>query len=1075
MRGLIKYFIDFPLAANLLMIAIFIMGIFGMTRMKSTFFPEVESRVITIQVAYPGSSPEEIEEGIIKKIEENLKGITGVERTTSVSSENSGRVVVETIKGYDTDDILQDVKNSVDRISSFPDAMEPPIIFKQEALGFAISFALSGDVNLERLKEVGRKVEEELLLKDGISKVSLSGFPDEEIEIAFRENDLRTYQITFAQATRAVQVANLEITGGTIKGKNEELLVRAKNKKYYANELKDIVLKTAANGNIVRLNQVATIRDKWADNPNRSYMNGNPSVIVTVQNTLEEDLLTIAEIGRNYIKEFNETNEDVQATLIRDGSEVVIQRINLLTKNGVSGFFIVCILLALFLNWRLAFWVAVAIPISLAGMFICAYLLGISINIISLFAMILVIGILVDDGIVIGENIYQMYEKGYDRTEAAVKGTMMVLPAVFSAITTTIIVFSAFYFIDGRVGEFFQDLAAVVIFSLIFSLVEGAFILPAHIAHSKALNRNVKKSGFTKVMDKVMAFLRDKLYAPILHAAMHHKALALAIVTSFLIITAGAISGGLVKTTFFPNVEFDNFTVNVKMPAGTTEEITEANLNRIQQAAEEFSKEYSDNNYDGEKKLVVNIEKKIGPTSYEGLVGFTLLNSEERTDISTREVSNEIRRRVGEIENAEQVTYAIGNPFGKPVSILLVSEDKTELEAATTDLKSELTRLSGLKDIVDDNQEGLREVNISLKEKAKYLGLNLQEILTQVRQGFFGSEIQRLQRGRDEVKVWVRYAEADRSSINDLQNMRIRFADGREYPLNEIANLEMKRGVIAINHIDGKRQIKIEAEISNDEVSVTDLTGNINESILPPILAKYPSVSVEQDGQAKENAKTGASFGAIGPLILLLMFFVIALTFRSISQTLVVFLLIPYLMVGVAGGHYLLGLPLSILSNLGIFALIGILVNDALVFVTAYNQRITAGEEQMQAMYETGISRFRPIILTSVTTIAGLLPLLLETSVQASFLIPMAVSIAFGLMFITVVILILLPVLLIVANRFKYYASWAWNGEQTTFEAVEAASAEDGRYEFLWYVLIGIMAWIAVLSAFKEQILGLFG
>ena len=470
MRSIINYFIKYEIAANLLMVAIVIMGIAGASSMKSTFFPEVESRNISIQIVYPGSSPEEIEEGVINKIEENLKGLTGVERVTSVSSENAGSVTVEVARGYDTDVILQDVKNAVDRINSFPVDMEPAVIYKRENLGFAISFSISGNVDLKTLKQYGRKVEDELLSKEGISKVELSGFPDEEIEIAFREKDLRTYNLTFQQASNAVRAANIEVTGGTVKGKEEELLIRAKNKEYYAEGLRDIVVKQTPEGGVIYLHQIADIQDKWADSPNRSFMNGEPSVVVSIQNTLEEDMITITDLVRAYIEEFNEANNVVKATIIRDGSIVLRQRTQLLIENGILGFVIVAILLAMFLHWRLAFWVALAIPISFAGMFICANLLDVTINVISLFGMILVIGILVDDGIVIGENIYQKYEKGVPRMKAAIDGTMEVLPAVFSAIVTTVVAFSTFLFLDGRLGDFFREMAIVVIFSLIFSL-----------------------------------------------------------------------------------------------------------------------------------------------------------------------------------------------------------------------------------------------------------------------------------------------------------------------------------------------------------------------------------------------------------------------------------------------------------------------------------------------------------------------------------------------------------------------------------------------------------------------------
>ncbi len=1042
MRSFINYFIKYPVAANLLMFGILILGAVGMKSMLSTFFPEVESRIISIQIVYPGASPEEVEEGIVKKIEENLKGLTGVEQYTSVSSENSGRITVEVFKGYDTDIILQDVKNAVDRINSFPVGMEPPVIYKMENLGFAISFAISGDVDLNTLKRYGRSVEEELRQTDGISKVELSGFPDEEIEIAFRERDLRAYDLTFQQATQAVRNANLDITGGTVKGKDEELLVRARNKEYYAEGLRDVIVKTSPDGSVTRLHQVADIRDQWADQPNRSFLNGKPSVVVTVQNTLEEDMLTITEKVRDYIEKFNEENDVVQATTIRDGSVVLRQRMELLTENGILGFCIVVVLLAMFLHWRLAFWVAIAIPISFAGMFIFANLVGITINVISLFGMILVIGILVDDGIVIGENIYQQYEDGVPRMKAAIDGTMQVLPAVFSAILTTIIAFSSFLFIDGRLGDFFSQMAVVVIFSLVFSLFEGALILPTHVAHSKALSPDRTPNRIQKTLESVMDWMRDKLYAPVLRFAMINKVLTLAVAMSILILTFGAIGGGIIGGTFFPNIERDDITIDLQMPAGTRDYITLEQLDHLEAAAWRANEKLSKQYYNDEKKAILRIEKILGPTTYQGKLNIALLDGENRDTLALRDVSNEIRRQAGPMPQAEVVTFGAQSAFGKPISISLVGEDYAQLKAATDRVKAEMGSLAELADVVDNNQEGLREINITLKEKAHYLGLNLQDIVGQVRQGFFGSEVQRLQRGRDEVRVWVRYDESDRTNIAHLEDMRVRFADGREFPVSEVANLEIKRGVIGINHLDGQREIKVEADVANDEVSVSDITTNLKEELIPSILADYPSVTARYEGQNREQEKSAKSMATVGTIVLALMFFVIALTFRSISQTVVVFLLIPFTMIGVGWGHWFMGAPISLFSILGIIALIGVMVNDTLVFVATYNDYLREGRQQMDALFQAGTSRFRPIVLTSVTTFAGLAPLLLEKSLQAQFLIPMAISVSFGLLAITVLILILLPVMLIINNRIKVLWNRLWNAKKVSYEDVEPAARE---------------------------------
>ena len=1064
MKGIIAYFIKYPIAANLLMIGIFALGVFGMTNMASTFFPESESRFISVQAVYPGASPEEIEEGIVLKIEENLKGVTGVERVTSVSSENLGSVSVEIAKGYNIDLVLTDVKNAVDQINSFPAAMEPPTIFKQENLSFVISFSLSGDVSLRTLKEFGRQVEDDLRAMEGISKVNLSGFPEEEIEIAFREQDLQAYQLTFQQATQAVRVANIELTGGTIKGEKEELLIRAKNKNFYADELRDIVVKNTPNGGIVRLHQVADVRDRWEDNPTRSYLNGEPAVIITIQNTLEENALDISALAKEYIDEFNAKNDVIKATIIRDQALYLTQRIGLLTENGLMGFGIVLVLLALFLHWRLAFWVALSIPISFAGMFIFAYLLGVTINVVSLFGMILVIGILVDDGIVISESIYQEYTKGLPPVEAAVEGTMKVFPAVVGAILTTMIAFSGFYFVDGRFGDFFSAISTIVIFSLLFSLIEGAFILPTHIAHSKALTKEgSKKHIILQRVEDWFDRVKNNIYAPTLNFALRNKAVVIAAITSLLLATIGAVQGGIIQSTFFPNIEFDNSLIRLKLAAGTNEDVTREWIDKIESAVQEVNEELKETYENGERDLILNIEKAIGPTTYQGQVNLTILDAETRNDsLSVSDINNAIRRKIGPIPSAENFSIGAAGAFGKPVSITLSGENLNELMTATEVLKDSLRAINELTEIGDDNQEGLREVNIKLNEKAHYLGLNLQDVVTQVRQGFFGSEIQRLQRGRDEVRVWVRYRESERSNIGQLENMRIRFADGREFPLSEIADFEIERGVIAINHIDGKRGITIDANLATVSASAQDINQNVQDSILPKILRNYPTVTTSVEGEARESARSFSSMAFVFPIALLLMFFVIALTFRSIGQTIVVAVLIPFGLIGVGWGHYIMDFQLSMSSNLGVFALIGVLVNDTLVFITTYNQMLGSGMPQMQAVKEAGLSRFRPIVLTSLTTIAGLLPLMFEKSVQAQFLIPMAISVAFGLMLITVIILILLPVLLVIINRIRVYSLFAWEGQKPSYEMVEPAISGRRTNYGVW--LIGALLMAAVFA-----------
>jgi len=1062
MRSIIEYFIKNEIAGNLIMVALIIFGFLGLKNLNTTYFPERESRNITVRIVYPGSSPEEIEEGIVTKIEENLKGVSGIDRVTSVSSENSGSVNIEVLKGYETDLVLDDIKNAIARINSFPIDMEPIVAFKQENLGRAIDFALTGNVDLKTLKGYARQVESELLATPGISKVEISGFPEEEIEIAFRETDLRKYNLTFQEAANAIRNYNLELTGGTLKAEKEELLIRADNKKYNANELHEIIVKSNTEGGIVRLYQVADIVDKWADVPARSYLNGKPAVIIKVQNTLEEDMLTITEQMREYIDKFNLKTTDVEAVIIIDSSVTLNQRIDLLKENGLIGSFLVLLFLAMFLNYRLAFWVALSIPISFAGMFIAASAIGITINVISLFGMIVVIGILVDDGIVIAENIYQKYESGYPPYKAALEGSMEVIPAVISAVLTTVVAFSAFFFLDGRIGDIFREMAIVVIFSLLFSLVEGIFILPAHIAHSKAMSKGGDKNKFNRKLDDLLIKFKKTFYLPVLHKAIRYPIPAVMTTVVLLFIVIGAFRGGLIKGTFFPNLPRDNFFIDLQLPSGTRESITKSLADSIERVAIRVNDQFSKDVYGGENKPIIKMQKNIGPASNIAKLDMTLLDGEARGDLGAREIMNKIREELGPILEAESLTFYSGSPFGKPLSISLLSADKKELNEAIIAVKAGLAKIPELKDIVDNNKEGLKEVQINLKPEAYNLGFTLRDIVSQVRQGFFGGEVQRLQRGKDEVKVWVRYSEEDRSNLSKLEDMRIRSPSGQTIPLSQLATFEIARGIININHIDGQREARIEADLASDNSSVSDITSDIKSSLLPEILKDFPNVNVGFEGQDREQAKTAASFKKVMPLIFLIMFFIVVLTFNSVSQTLILFSLIPFGFIGVAMGHYLVGLPISFFSVLGVIALIGVMINDGLVFITAFNEKIKAGMPFDEAVIDSGSTRFRPILLTSITTIAGLAPLVLEKSLQAQFLIPMAVSVASGLVISTFLMLLFLPSMLVLINRIKRHAIGYWEGRVFSKEEVEPAYAL--RVQNVSIYLIGALIALVLLG-----------
>ncbi|MEO1624984.1 MAG: efflux RND transporter permease subunit [Bacteroidota bacterium] len=1041
MKKVVSYFIKYPVAVNVMILAFVIFGLRGFLSLKTSFFPLEPSTAINVALVYPGASPAEIEEGVVLKIEENLNGLVGIDRITSTSSENTGSIRVEILEGYDVDVILADVKNAVDRVPSYPVGMEPPVVYKIDVFTPTVQMALSGNgVSLKALKQIARTVETDLRNIEGITQVKLDGFPDEEIEIAVREQDLRAYDLTFNEVARAVANANLITTGGNIKTDKEEYLIRANNRSYFGNELDFVIVRADPGGRTIYLKDVATTKDKWSETPNRLFLNDHKAIDITVSTTNNEDLLAAAEKTRKYVEDFNRKNTNVELDVTVDFSIALNDRTMLLIENGLVGILLVLVFLSIFLKPSIAFWVAFGLPISFLGLFIFGPSF-MTINVISLFGMILVIGILVDDGIVIGENIFNHYQKGKSAIRAAIDGTLEVIPPIVSAILTTMVAFSTFFFIDGRIGTFFGEISRVVTIILAFSLIEALLILPAHLAHSRAMQQ--KKQGFliNRWADGFISWLRDKAYAPSLRFFLRYKFFGFAIPISFLILTIGALGGGIIKATFFPPIASDQININLSMPQGTNAAITDSIITSVENKMWVVNDSLSDAVMGGQK-VVQNSLRRIGPSTSQASLTLNLIPSEQR-NISADQIANALRQKVGRLYGVEKIEFASGSAFGgKPVSISLVSNNLREIKGAKESLKRQMQAMSQLKDVADTDPEGIKEIKLSLKENAYLLGLTLNDVMSQVRSGFFGSSVQRLQRGRDEVRVWVRYDKNERESIKNLDEMRIVTPDRNRVPLGEIAEYSIERGEISINHLDGQREIRVEANLSNPKESATEMVASIRQNIMPQLLAEYPSVQALYEGQNRAAAKIGTSFQAILPAIFFLIYAIIAFTFRSYSQPLLLFVMIPFSLVGVAWGHYIHDLPLNMLSLLGIIALIGILVNDGLVLIGKFNSLLKEGLTLQDALFEAGRARFRAIFLTSITTIAGLAPLILEKSFSAQFLIPMAISVAYGIFAATFLTLFMLPLLISMVNYLKVGRTWLWTGKKPAREDVERAIIE---------------------------------
>ena len=1024
MRKLITYFIKYEVAVNVVILAFLVLGIAGLFQLKSSFFPLQDPEIITINIAYPGAAPQEIEEGIVLKVEDNLKGLIGIDRVTSVSRENGGSITVEIETGRDIDVLLAEVKNAVDRVPNFPTGMEPLVVAKQENVRRTIEFSISGEnIELSALKQIGRQIENDLRRIDGISQINVSGYPEEEIEIAVQEHDLLAYNMTFSEVANAVTRANLLTTGGNIKTDAEDYLIRANNRSYYGIELNNLVVRSNSDGTVVRLSDVAQVRDRFSESPNATYYNGNVAVVINITNTNNEDLIGTSVKVRAYIEDFNQAHSGVVLHVINDAAVTLEQRTDLLLENGAVGIMLVLFFLSFFLNTRLAFWVAFGLPISFLGMFIFAAYFGVTINVLSLFGMIIVIGILVDDGIVISENIYQHYERGKPRIQAAIDGTMEVLPPIISAVITTILAFSTFLFLDGRIGSFFGEVSVVVILTLAVSLIEALIILPAHIAHSKALLKEAPPEerrgffarlfmtlrGFNKVGDRIMVYLRDRLYSPLLRFALKQRFITFSILVALMIITVGALRGGVIRGAFFPMIASDQVRIDLLMPEGTNPSITESLISQIETAAQMVNTEFTARQT-GQKDVIQNIIKQVGPGNNKASLSVNLLPGEER-DFSSPEITNAIREAVGPIYGVERLTYGSGGNFGgSPVSISLLGSNTKELKSAKDELMAELTQNTLLADVADTDPEGIKEINVVLNETAYALGFTLQEVMRQVRSGFFGLQAQRFQRGQDEIRVWVRYDRINREE--------------------------------SISHLDGLREIQISADLKNPKGSATEILADIKTDIMPGILSKYPTVTASFEGQNREANKLTNSAKTVVPIIILLIYMTIAFTFRSYSQPLLLLVMIPFSFIAVAWGHWIHDFPINILSALGIIALIGIMVNDGLVLIGKFNSYLREGIKFEEALYKAGRSRFRAIFLTSLTTIAGISPLLIEKSRQAQFLIPMAISIAYGIAIATVLTLIILPILLSVTNELKMRIHWLIYNELKPREYFERAIKE---------------------------------
>ena len=1059
-KNLVEYFVKFPILANILIALTLIGGIVSIANTKKSFFPTRSDRDINITVTYPGASPEEMEEGVTLKIEEAVNSIAGIDEIISTSSENSASITLVTFDNFDIDDVYTEVKNAVDGINSFPAGAEKPIVFKQKQRSTAQWLGLTGDVDLKTLKRFAEEIEDDLLAMEAISQVNVSGFPALEVSIEVSEQDLLRYNLTFDQVANAVRQNNQDISAGSVKSSKEEILIRSKAKETEASDISNIVVRSNSDGSDVLLKDIAVIKEQFADVPSKALLTGKEAVFIEVRKLETEDLEEISVAVNEYVEDFNARTNEVELHMTWDFMSMLNQRLDLLTNNGIVGLLLVLISLGLFLSLRLSFWVAWGIPSSFLGMFILGTFVGLTINMISLFGMILVIGILVDDGIVIAENIYSHFEKHGNPIKAAVNGTIEVLPAVFTSVTTTIVAFTPLLLLTGGF-EFLRDMAFVVCFSLGFSLLEAFFVLPAHLASKSVLKvkkENTRSYKVRKTLNGVIDYMKENFYGRGLRFTMQNRWVSLSILAGFIIVIGGLLAGGQIKATFFPQIPFNSFNVNIAFKPGEREQKVERYIVRFEDAiwsVNDQMKEELEIDYD----IINNTFSNIGFSQWESgsHTGSINIFYKELDDFGLNQFDliERIREEIGPVGEAEKFAIGGGNRFGKPVSIRLMGKNYDELGNAKQFLKDELAGIADLKEIEDNVPVGRREMLFDLRPEAYFLGLNHNDITKQMRQGFFGEEVQRFMKGNDELRVWVRYPESGRKSINQLEEIKIKTQSGQEFPLAQLADYQIERGVSGIKHYNTSRAITVEAEMINPFGEVPPILKKIKEEIVPELNKKYPSVIVDYGGQSQQSERAGKEIGLYFGGAFLLIFFILMITFRSYYQALLIIMMIPLGWLGAILGHGIEDwispgkeLPVSLLSVWGMVALSGVIINDAVVFLSKFNSLVkNEGMTVYQAAYNAGLARFRPIILTSLTTVLGLYPLIKETSFQAQFLIPMAISVAYGVLIGTFIILLYFPVFIVMFNDIRRAAKWLWTGKKPTREDVERVLIDEKRIE----------------------------
>ncbi len=1030
MNAAIRWMAGNHVAANLLMLFFMVGGLVVSLQIKQEVFPDIALDYIEVVVVYPGAGPEEVEEGIILKIEENLTGIDGIKEVRSTASEGFGRVVAEIYPGEDQDKILQDIKSEVDRISTFPADAERPVVAKLLRKREVLTLAVYGDLPARGLREMADTIRDDLLALPNITQAELSGVRPYEISIEISEQTLRRYNLTLEQVARRIMQASQDLPGGTIKTGSGEVLIRTKERRYLGSEYGAIAIVHQEQGSEVLLSDIATIRDDFAETDETAFFDGKPAAMIEIFRIGDQSPKDISRTVYQYVTEKSESlPASIQLAVWKDRSEALVSRIDLLVSNGFMGLILVLLVLGLFLEVRLALWVMLGIPISFFGAFLFMPSMDASINMISLFAFIMALGIVVDDAIVVGENTYTHRAKGLPFGEAAVRGATQVATPVVFAILTSVAAFMPLFYVSGMMGKFINTIPKVVILILLVSLVECLFVLPSHLSRPQKNNGEVwfvlRKPD--RLRQKFGHWLQGFIAGPyqrFLTRCLKHRYLTLSVALATLIITVGMVGGGIVKFRFMPKVESDTVQVSLEMPPGTAVGKTRQVQQFIEREAEKTIAHFDATLPEGEETILRHLYSTVGSGgSHLARLSLNLTPSEFRS-VGSNDVANYWREQVGEIAGVDALTFENNLVhMGANIDIRLGHDDFQVLDAAAEQVRAVLEEYPGVGDITNSLSRGKKEMKITLKPAARTLGVTEEDLGRQLRAAFYGAEALRLQRGRDEVKVMVRYPEEERRHLWNLENLRIRTPEGREVPLYQAAQVVESKGFSQINRSDRKRVINLTGSVANKVANAEDIIADLQQGILTKVQADYSGLTIDLEGESKERQESLSSMKRGFAISLMVIYALLAIPLRSYVQPLLIMVSIPFGVVGAVWGHFILGYDIAIMSMFGIVALAGVVVNDSLLLIDYINQLRGRGIALRDAISTAAQRRFRPILLTSLTTFFGLGPIILETSTQAQFLIPMAISLAFGILFGTVIALVIVPALFLIFEDIRKFFS----------------------------------------------------